>query len=232
VADAASLRGDDPNAAEVRLNRLLSLILESAVEALGFDAATVTAREGDDLATVAATDQRVVALDEAQYETGEGPCLTVLDPHAPINLDDAGQLDGRWENFSRTAAHLGIDSSLSMHLPVDSEGLAASLNLYSRRHLELSDQQIAAATPFAEQLAAAIMSVDAYRSTAQMAHDMAEAMRSRAVIEQAKGILIGDKRISADDAFEQLVQISQHTNIKLRDVAQRLVDERSTPSSD
>ena len=128
------MRGDDPNAAEVRLNRLLNLILESAVEALGFDAATVTARQGDDLATVAATDQRLLALDDAQYESGEGPCLTVLEPHEPISLEDAGQLEDRWEHFSRTAAHLGIRSTLSMHLPVDeADELQASLNLYSRR---------------------------------------------------------------------------------------------------
>src|SRR3954468_9537525 len=186
MADAP-LRGDGPDAAEVRLNRLLNLILESAVEALGFDAATVTARHGRDLATVAATDQRLIALDDAQYESGEGPCLTVLEPQEPIPLDDAGETDDQWEHFSRTAAHLGVHSSLSMHLPVDSADVAASLNLYSRQRLELGAEQVRAAVPFAEQLAAAILSVDAHRSTAKLARDMAEAMRSRAVIEQAKG---------------------------------------------
>src|SRR3954466_6685708 len=92
MADAP-LRGDGPDAAEVRLNRLLNLILESAVEALHFDAATVTARHGQDMATVAATDEPFIALDDAQYESGEGPCLTVLEPHDPISLDDAGELD-------------------------------------------------------------------------------------------------------------------------------------------
>jgi AmiR/NasT family two-component response regulator len=52
-------------------------------------------------------------------------------------------------------------------------------------------------------------------------------MRSRAVIEQAKGILIADKRISAAEAFDLLARMSQNANIKVRDVAQRLVDERS-----
>src|SRR5437764_15408437 len=102
MADAP-LRGDGPDAAEVRLNRLLNLILESAVEALGFDAATVSARHGSDLATVAATDQRLIELDEAQYESGEGPCLQVLEPHEPISLNDAALEDDRWEHFSRTA---------------------------------------------------------------------------------------------------------------------------------
>src|SRR3954471_4710161 len=229
MADAPAMREDDAGAAEVRLNRLLNLILESAVEALGFDAATVTARHGRDLATVAATDQRLIALDDAQYESGEGPCLTVLEPHEPIPLDDAGETDDQWEHFSRTAAHLGVHSSLSMHLPVDSAAVAASLNLYSRQRLELGAEQVRAAVPFAEQLAAAILSVDAHRSTAKLARDMAEAMRSRAVIEQAKGILMADNQIDAEAAFNQLVRLSQHANVKLRDVAQRLVEERSKP---
>jgi GAF domain-containing protein len=231
MADAP-LRGDGPDAAEVRLNRLLNMILESAVEALGFDAATVTARHGSDMATVAATDQRFIALDDAQYESGEGPCLSVLEPHEPISLDDAGAMEDRWEHFSRTAAHLGVHSTLSMHLPVDGTDVAASLNLYSRQRRGLSDAQARAAVPFAEQLAAAIVSVDAHRSTAKLARDMAEAMRSRAVIEQAKGMLMSDKRISADEAFEQLTRLSQHANIKLRDVAQRMVNERTRPSDE
>src|SRR3954447_15402021 len=129
----------EQNAAEVRLNRLLNLILESAVETLEFDAATVTARHDEDLATVAATDQRMIALDDAQYESGEGPCVAVLEPHDPILLQDAGELDDRWEHFTRTAAPLGVRSSLSIHLPMDSEGVAASLNLYSKQHVKLSD---------------------------------------------------------------------------------------------
>jgi hypothetical protein len=231
MADAP-LREDGPDAAEVRLNRLLNMILEAAVEALGFDAATVTARHRGDLATVAATDQRLIALDDAQYETGEGPCLTVLEPHEPISLNDAAELEDRWEYFGRTAAHLGVHSTLSMHLPVDSADVAASLNLYSKQRLELGGEQVAAAAPFAEQLAAAIVSVDAYRSTAKLAREMAEAMRSRAVIEQAKGMLMSDHRINADEAFQRLTQLSQRSNRKLREVAQRLVDERTDPPNE
>src|SRR3954462_2366581 len=115
MADASE-RDSGPDAAEVRLNRLLNLILESAVEALGFDAATVSARHDTDVATIGATDQRYIALDAAQYETGEGPCLAVLEPHEPISLDNAGQVDDRWEHFARIAELLGVQSSLSMHL--------------------------------------------------------------------------------------------------------------------
>ncbi len=223
----------ETDAAEARLNRLLNLILETAVEVLGFDAATVSARHGKDVATVGATDQRMIALDDAQYESGEGPCLTVLEPHDPIALEDAAAVDDRWEHFARTAGHLGVHSTLSIHLPMDSEGVAASLNLYSKQRLELDDAQVRAATPFAEQLAAAMLGVEANRATAQLARDMAEAMRSRAVIEQAKGIIMADERIDADEAFKRLAGLSQQSNMKLRDVAREIVERRiARPETD
>jgi hypothetical protein len=152
--------------------------------------------------------------------------LEALDAVEPVSVADASA-DDRWPHFGNTAAGLGVHSTLSIHLPVDAAEVAASLNLYSRRYMQLSDAQMRAALPFAEQLAAAILSVDAYRSAAGLARDMAEAMRSRAVIEQAKGILMADQQISADEAFQQLTKLSQHTNTKLREVASRLVTERT-----
>src|SRR6185437_15520020 len=175
-----------PDAAEVRLNRLLNLILETAVEALGFSAATVTARHGGDVSTVGATDQRLIGLDDAQYAAG-GPCIGTLDRSDPIFLQDAAG-DERWEHFAETARHLGVKSSLSVHVPTDSPEVAASLNLYARERLALSDRQVRLALSYGEQLAATLQSVDAYKSASMLARNMAEAMRSRAVIEQAKGI--------------------------------------------
>jgi GAF domain-containing protein len=227
VVDAPE-REEGSDAAEERLNRLLVVILQAAVDAVGFDAAAVTARrDGATPGTVAATDRTMTALDDAQYESGEGPCLDVLDPHEPIFVDDAAALGDRWELFSRTAQELGVHSTLSTHLPLDGTAVAASLNFYSREQLEHSAEQIRAATGFAEQLAAAIMAIDAYRTAARLAREMTDAMRSRAVIEQAKGIVAADRKISADAAFGHLVERSNRENRKLRDVAQQLVDERT-----
>jgi GAF domain-containing protein len=216
------------DAAETRLNRLLNMVLESAVEAVGFDAATVTARRGEHLGTIAATDQRMVALDDAQYHTGQGPCVSVLDPHDPIFVEDAAG-DERWEEFRQMAEQLGVRSSLSVHVPADPEELAASLNFYAKRRLAQSDQQVGHAVAYAEQLGATILSVDAYRSAARLAQGLAEAMRTRSVIEQAKGILMADEGIDEEQAFQRLVRLSQHSNTKVRDVALRLVEERSKP---
>ena len=216
------------DAAEVRLNRLLNLILETAVEALGFSAATVTARHGGDVSTVGATDQRLIGLDDAQYAAG-GPCVATLDRSEPVLWEGPSAGDERWEHFAETACHLGVKSSLSVHVPTDSPEVAASLNLYARERLALSDRQVRLALSYGEQLAATLQSVDAYKSASMLARNMAEAMRSRAVIEQAKGILMADERIDEDEAFKRLAKISQTTNLKLRHVARRLVDERTRP---
>src|SRR5215212_1381177 len=106
-----------PSAAEMQLDRLLGVILESAVETLGFDAATISARHDGILTTIAATNQRWIALDEAQYHAADGPCVTVLDPHDPILLEDISAVDG-WDEFRATAEHFGVKSSLSVHLPI------------------------------------------------------------------------------------------------------------------
>jgi GAF domain-containing protein len=218
------------DAAEVRLNRLLNLILETAVEALGFSAATVTARHGGYVSTVGATDQSVIGLDDAQYEAG-GPCITTLDQSDPIFWEDDAATEERWEHFADTAAHLGVRSSLSVRVPTDSSEVAASLNLYARDRLELSDRQIQMAVNYADQLAMTLQSVDAYKSAATLARNMADAMRTRAVIEQAKGILMAEERITGEQAFQRLVELSQHANVKLRDIARRLVEERTRPDS-
>jgi GAF domain-containing protein len=218
----------DLDAAEVRLNRLLNLILETAVEAIGFSAATISARHAEGVSTMGATDQRLVDLDDAQYQGG-GPCVAVLDHSEPIFLEDAADADDRWQHFAETAAHLGVHSTLSLHIPTDGDEVAASLNLYARERVELSDRQLRLAISYAEQLAATLQSVDAYRSTARVAQNMAEAMRTRAVIEQAKGMIMAEEHIDAEAAFERLTKLSQHANVKVRDVARELVERRRQP---
>jgi hypothetical protein len=212
---------------ETELDRLLKVILESAVDAVGFDAATITARRNHSLSTIATTDQQLVALDDAQYASGEGPCLSVLDPHEPILLEDVSEADA-WEGFRAAAERHGVVTSLSVHIPSDLDGVASSLNFYGRRRIGLGEQNLHAAQGYAAQLAVAMKAAESYRATTALASGLAEAMQSRAVIEQAKGILIADHGYTAEEAFERLRQVSQSSNVKLRDVARRYVEQRAS----
>jgi len=79
-----------------------------------------------------------------------------------------------------------------------------------------------------------MLALEAFRSTAELARHLAEAMKSRATIEQAKGMQMAEKQLDADGAFALLVQISQRSNTKLRDVAATIVQARTghTPTPD
>jgi AmiR/NasT family two-component response regulator len=63
-----------------------------------------------------------------------------------------------------------------------------------------------------------------YESTRDLAQNLDMAMQSRAVIEQAKGILMSQRRCDATEAFSLLAAASQRSNRKLRDIAQAIVD--------
>jgi GAF domain-containing protein len=212
-------------AEEARLNRLLNMILETAVDVLAFDAATVSVRRGSDVATIAATDERMHEIDLAQYETMDGPCVTVLDPVDPIYIEDIGD-DDRWQAFREAAEMAGVRSSLSLHVGTGSDEITSSLNLYARRVYAMSDERIGQARAFAAQLAAALANIDMYRATARLAEQLADALRTRAGIEQAKGMLMAERGISAEDAFQVLREHSQRTNVKLAIIAARLVMDR------
>jgi ANTAR domain-containing protein len=104
-----------------------------------------------------------------------------------------------------------------------------SLNLYARSRRTMGAAQIRAASVFAAQLAAAMKTVESYEATARMASGLAVAMRTRAVIEQAKGMLMAERGITEDEAFDVQRALSQRSNTKLRKVARRIVQERTAP---
>jgi hypothetical protein len=214
--------------ADMRLNRLLDLILEAGVNALLFDAATVSACVDGVLSTVAATDRRLEALDDAQYAGQRGPCVEALERGGAIVVVDAAA-DERWPLSRETADYLGIHTTLALHLPIPEDaGLSGALNLYSRRRFDVTAEQCRMASSFAKQMAVTMQSVQSNRVAARLAEQMAEAMQSRAVIEQAKGMLMAERGVSDDEAFQLLVRLSQRANVKLRTVAARLVAERSS----
>ncbi|MBB5111303.1 AmiR/NasT family two-component response regulator [Micromonospora echinospora] len=111
---------------------------------------------------------------------------------------------------------------MSIALPIQ-EAVTGALNLYGSSAHAFDQSSIDLAEEFAAYAAVALANAHLYESTSTLAQQMREAMRSRAVIEQAKGIIMGQRRCSADEAFTLLAKLSQDTNRKLRDVAEALV---------
>jgi GAF domain-containing protein len=173
------------------------------------------------------TDEVVPDIDAAQYETGSGPCLDAFRHQQVFRIDDT-EKDIQWPSFSESAAAHGLRSTLSVPLVARHEGVGA-LNFYAREPAGFSDGDVETGLQFATQAAIVLANSQAYWDAHQLGQDMAQAMKSRATIEQAKGILMGAQRCTPDEAFQILVRASQRENRKLREIAEEIVDKTSEP---
>jgi len=202
---------------EKGLENTLTAIVHAAAETVpGADEASISAVRGRrEVRTVAASGELAPAVDQAQYQTGQGPCLDSLYEHQTQRLSDMRDCQ-RWPKFAARASQLGVGSMLAVQLYVDGDNLGA-LNLHSRRTDAFSDESEQVALMFAAHAAVAF-------AGAQAQEQMQTAVNSRDLIGQAKGILIERYRISGQEAFRLLVVASQSTNIKLYDVADYLVN--------
>jgi GAF domain-containing protein len=156
-----------------------------------------------------------LTLDMLQKKTGVGPCIDSSREQVTIRIDDM-TTETRWPQYVECALTLGVASMLCVPLYVDDQQLG-SVSLYAtgRAAFSLADEYVARL--FAAQAALAL-------AEAHRAGQLRQALSSRDVIGQAKGILMERHRITADEAFRMLSEHSQRANRKLADVAQTLAE--------
>jgi GAF domain-containing protein len=188
----------------------------------GADVAGVTLLRDGKPTTDVFTDPTSPQVDSAQYGTGVGPCLDAF-RHQQVFRIDSTEDDEHWAAFSQAAAEHGIMSTLSLPLGVRGNGIGA-LNLYSKQPAAFSEDDEQLGMMFAQQASVALANAQLYDSAYRMTQQLQEALTSRAVIDQAKGILMARNSVSADEAFNMLRTTSQNENRKLRELAQEIVD--------
>lgn len=160
-------------------------------------------------------------VDALQTETGQGPCLDAVYEHLTVSVPDMGT-EARWPQFAPRAFLAGAGSMLSFQLYVEGDNLGA-LNLYAggANAFDVESEHVGAL--FAAHAAVAVAGV-------QKQDQLTLALGSRDLIGQAKGILMERYKITGDQSFRLLVQVSQDTNRKLRDVADFLVHSGDLPN--
>lgn len=193
----------------------------------GADDVSITMLKDGTPSTVSFTGQLAIDLDESQYERGYGPCLDAAVGSGICKIDDM-RTETRWADYTAVAAERGCLSSLSVPLP-ESGAVSGALNVYATRPDAFDDAACEVGSSFAAFAAVAVGNLARYDTVKREAEGLQAAMQSRAVIDQAKGIIMGDRRCSADDAFEIMVGLSQNANVKLRDVAAALVLQAAQP---
>jgi GAF domain-containing protein len=171
--------------------------------------------------TVASSDTRASQVDEIQYGHHEGPCLHSLATGEVVVVDDLAA-DERWGGYQMPALGHGVRSSLSLPLRGDGEVIGA-LNIYATQPGVFGPAEQLAAGRFADEASRALALAVRIAERTEMSEHLQRALVSRAVIDQALGIIMGQKRCTAEEAFEVLRTISQNRNVKLRDIAADMI---------
>jgi GAF domain-containing protein len=144
-----------------------------------------------------------------------------------VGVDD---IRDRWPAFADAADSAGMRSYLSAPLVLGDEPVPGALNMYSRAADAFDPIDEVVLSLFTAAASAAIVNARRYLRARDLAFNMKAAMDSRAEIEQAKGVLMAQQAITADEAFQQLVRRSQDTNTKLREIARSLLDSLHHPA--
>ena len=175
------------------------------------------------------TDSEAPEIDKAQYESEQGPCLDAFRDQSVYRIESTAA-DVRWPEFARTAAHHGIKSTLSLPITARDESLGA-LNLYSRTAAAFGDPDIERMRTFATHAAVVLTNAQVYWDARHLNENLNQAMRSRATIDHAVGIVMATGGKNPQDAFQVLVKASQRENRKLREIATESVVRAETSTA-
>lgn len=195
----------------------------------GCDEVGVTVLSADRPHTAAYTTVQTLEIDAVQYALDEGPCLDAARHRRENHVADLVVDDGRWPHFAQECREEGMRSLLALPLVSGSECVGA-LNLYAWAPHAFDGFDAALVRVAASRCADALVAVTALDGARRLAGQLEQAMASRAVIEQAKGVIMAMRGVPEHEAFEVLRKTSQDRNVKVRVLAQQIVTGVSAPA--
>jgi GAF domain-containing protein len=171
--------------------------------------------------TVAASDALAARLEEARAADGDGPGLSAARTGQAASITDTADA-AQWSGFAARAAAAGIRSVLSVPLTIAARQ-AGALSLYAREPAAFGDAERRWAQAAAGAVSGVLALAVSHAEQADLAAQLRTTLATRAVIDQALGIIMAEQRCSTAQAFDILRRASQNRNIKLRDIAARIV---------
>jgi GAF domain-containing protein len=206
------------------LEDLLTRVAGYAVRAIpGADGAGLTLLEDDRADTIVATAPFVSEIDDIQYRMGQGPCITAARDGQTVMSGSLGG-DPRWRTFGGTVARLGVHSVLSLPL-ITGDGVVGAMNIYAHDKHVFDERSAELGEVFAVPAAIAVQNAHVLAQTQRLAAHLESALKSRAVIDRAVGIIMSRSGVTEGEALDRLRSLSQSEHHKLAEVAQQLIDE-------
>lgn len=207
------------------LTATLRHIAEFAVGAIpGADGAGLTMLGSGRPQTVVASADFVRAVDDVQYGLGEGPCVSAV---AERCTQTSGSLGGerRWPRFGPRIGRMGVHSALSLPLLLGAERVVGALNVYAYGKDVFGPEAVRMGELFAGPAAVSVHNAQLLDDSVRLAEQLSAALGSRAVIDQALGILMSRTGAGPQEAFDRLRAMSQAQGVKAAEVARVLVAE-------
>lgn len=214
---------------EETVRGLLGIVVDLASSSVpGVDDASVSlvVRGSERLETANASSETVRDLDQAQYQDGRGPCVEAIRRGTEVETRLPSE---RWPMFSESAVQAGVRTVHSVPLQVR-DRTTGCLNLYSMSVDSLEGSALESARLLARQASIVLANASALMSAELANQHLQEALVSRDVIGQAKGVLMARRGLDADQAFDVLRRRSQHEGRKLRDIAAEVLGSIELPS--
>jgi len=172
--------------------------------------------------SVAPSHAIVERADQLQYELDDGPCLTAARDRVTVRIDDMTD-EPRWPSWTAAVRDVGVRSMLSVPLVAGGAGIGA-IKVYSSQPSAYEGRAEHVLELFARQAAILLANAQTLTDARQVNTQLTDALQSRDVIGQAKGILLARGAVDDRAAFAMLVNASQQANTKLHAVARQLVD--------
>jgi GAF domain-containing protein len=173
------------------------------------------------LRNVADSDGRVDHLEELQIEHGEGPCIDAFDDKQLVHATDLAE-EKRWPDFSPAAVERGLRAVLASPIPYNQDAVGV-VAVTSEERRPWSAEAELALLAFTDLAALLIASMLLGEQQTELAAQLQSALNSRAIIEQAKGVLIGQQGLTAHDAYAQLRAQARTERRKLAIVSAEVV---------
>ena len=188
----------------------------------GCDEVGVTVLSAGRPHTAAYTTVQTLEIDAVQYALDDGPCLDAARHRRENRVDDLVVDDGRWPEFARECREDGLRSLLALPL-VSGEECVGAINLYGWAPNAFDAFDASLVRVAASRCADAVLAVATLDGVQRLAGQLEQAMASRAVIEQAKGVIMAMRGLPEHEAFEVLRKTSQDRNVKVRELAHQIV---------
>jgi GAF domain-containing protein len=206
------------------LQEALSELTESVTSVLGLCGSWVTMADDGRLRFVASLSLASAELerDHAQLHPFPCPCRDAYSTGDVIRVTDIREESARWPQFSASATRLSIAGVASIPMRL-ADQIIGALNLYSPEPREWSDDDLEVAAVMASMATSYVVNVSKLRQQEQLSEQLQEALESRVIIEQAKGITSQQHSVTVDEAFQLIRKHARNNHASLRVVAEAIV---------